>query len=227
MNGWQSTARGSTTSAPRLTGPFRRTGDPAIGVALTAAAVPLWMHLSLLEECRGRVEQALAAVAAGAGRDAQRKVKLLAALGTSLVYTGGAVPEIGAAWTKALEIAESLGDTEYQLRSLFGLWCLSLRQQWASRRSDPGSTVPSLNHAKLIWRRLPGISGPASATDLLTAAKHGSSVRAIVLLSQSIHAAAAGASASRSATSSVIGATIAARCSFARRRISDGRPFAA
>src|SRR5260370_30325852 len=80
------------------------------------------MHLSLLEECRGRVEQALAAVAAGAGRDAKLKVKLLAAMGTSLVYTGGAVPEIGAAWTKALEIAESLGDTEYQLRSLFGLW---------------------------------------------------------------------------------------------------------
>jgi predicted ATPase/DNA-binding winged helix-turn-helix (wHTH) protein len=30
-------------------------GDASIGVALTAAAVPLWMHLSLLEECRGRV----------------------------------------------------------------------------------------------------------------------------------------------------------------------------
>ena len=32
------------------------------------------------------------------------------------------VPEIGAAWTKALELAESLGDAEYQLRSLWGLW---------------------------------------------------------------------------------------------------------
>ena len=40
---------------------FSPGGDASIGVALTAAAVPLWMHLSLLEECRGRVEQALAA----------------------------------------------------------------------------------------------------------------------------------------------------------------------
>ena len=29
-------------------------GDGSIGVALTAAAFPLWMRLSLLEECRGR-----------------------------------------------------------------------------------------------------------------------------------------------------------------------------
>jgi len=30
------------------------------GWPLTAAAVPLWMRLSLPEECRGRAEQALA-----------------------------------------------------------------------------------------------------------------------------------------------------------------------
>src|SRR5262249_33279897 len=35
---------------------------------------------------------------------------------------GAIVPEIGAAWTRALEIAESLYDTEHQLRSLWGLW---------------------------------------------------------------------------------------------------------
>jgi predicted ATPase len=44
-------------------------GDESIGIALTAAAVPLWMHLSLLDECRGRAEQALAILAAGAHRD--------------------------------------------------------------------------------------------------------------------------------------------------------------
>ena len=40
---------------------FSPKGDASIGVALTAAAVPLWMHLSLLDECRSRAEQALAA----------------------------------------------------------------------------------------------------------------------------------------------------------------------
>jgi predicted ATPase len=39
---------------------FSTGGDAQIGIALTAAAVPLWMQQSLLEECRRRVEQALA-----------------------------------------------------------------------------------------------------------------------------------------------------------------------
>jgi predicted ATPase len=101
---------------------FSPSGDPSVGVALTAAAVALWMHLSLMEECRSRVEQALAALAAGANGDARREMKLHAALGASLIHTRGAAgPEIGAAWTKALEIAESLDDAEYRLRSLWGL----------------------------------------------------------------------------------------------------------
>jgi tetratricopeptide (TPR) repeat protein len=49
-------------------------------------------------------------------------MKLHAALGASSIHTRGAVPETGAAWTKALEIAESLDDAEYRLRSLRGLW---------------------------------------------------------------------------------------------------------
>ena len=99
---------------------FSPNGDSTIGVALTAAAVPLWMHLSLTEECRGRVERALATL--GVGRDASREMKLHAALAASLSPTKGFVPEVGAAWTKALEIAESLDEREYQLRALWGLW---------------------------------------------------------------------------------------------------------
>src|SRR6202163_2083600 len=38
---------------------FCPTGAAEVGVALTVAAVPLWVHLSLMEECRGRVERAL------------------------------------------------------------------------------------------------------------------------------------------------------------------------
>jgi predicted ATPase/DNA-binding winged helix-turn-helix (wHTH) protein len=100
---------------------FSPGGDASIGVALTVAAVPMWMRLSLLQECRGRVEQALAALAAGASRDGRGEMKLHAALALSLRYTRGAVPEIGAAWTRVLELAESLDDAEYQLRSLLGL----------------------------------------------------------------------------------------------------------
>jgi predicted ATPase len=101
---------------------FSPKGDASVGVALSAAAVPLWMHLSLLDECRGRMEKALAALRPGANRDAWKEMKLHAALAASLRYTRGAASETGAAWTKALEIAESLEDPEYQLRALWGLW---------------------------------------------------------------------------------------------------------
>ena len=45
---------------------FSPGGDASIGVALTATAVPLWMHLSLIDECRSRAEQALAVPSGGA-----------------------------------------------------------------------------------------------------------------------------------------------------------------
>jgi predicted ATPase len=99
---------------------FSPEGDASIGVALTAAALPLWMNLSLMAECRGRVERALAAVAAG---DERREMQLHLALAHSLTFTRGAAgSEIGGARAKALEIAESLGNAEYQLRALWGLW---------------------------------------------------------------------------------------------------------
>ncbi len=48
-------------------------GQESIGVALTAAAVSLWMRLSLLVECRGRAERALDAFGAGAPAAHTRK----------------------------------------------------------------------------------------------------------------------------------------------------------
>jgi predicted ATPase/DNA-binding winged helix-turn-helix (wHTH) protein len=156
---------------------FSPGGDASIGVALTAAAVPLWMHLSLMEECSARVERALAAIAAGAGRDARREMQLHAALTASLIYTRGAVSEVSAAGTKALEIAESLDDAEYQLRSLWGLWsfrincgqqrvALTLAQRFhalAVGRSEPND--------RLTGERMMGTS-QYYLGDLLSARRH-------------------------------------------------------
>jgi hypothetical protein len=123
------------------------------------------MSQSLLDECRGHVKRALAALAGGANRDADHEMKLHAALGASLIYASDARgPEIGAAWTKTLEIAESLGDAEYQLRSLWGLWffhsasgrnrtALALAQRFrdlAANRPDPSD--------RLVGERLIGAS---------------------------------------------------------------------
>ena len=101
---------------------FSPGGDASIGMALTAAAVPLWMQLSMVEECRSRVEQALARLGREAPIDARGEMKLQAALGASLLFTKGAIPAAVQACTAALRLAESLGDTEHQLRALWEIW---------------------------------------------------------------------------------------------------------
>jgi len=101
---------------------FSPGGDASIGVALTAATVPLWMQLSMVEECSSRVEQALAWLGREVPIDARGEMKLQAALGASLLFTKGAIPAAVQASTVALRLAESLGDTEYQLRALWEIW---------------------------------------------------------------------------------------------------------
>jgi predicted ATPase len=99
---------------------FSPTGAAEVGVALTVAAVPLWVHLSLMEECRSRVERALSGPAES--RDARRNMQLNTALGAALFVMKGSSPEMLAAFTSAFEIAESLDDADYRLRALWGLF---------------------------------------------------------------------------------------------------------
>jgi predicted ATPase/DNA-binding winged helix-turn-helix (wHTH) protein len=101
---------------------FSPTGEAAIGVALTAASVPLWVDLSMMAECCRHVERALARLDSVANLDPRQEMHLRAALGVSLNYITGPISETEAAWTRTLEVAESLDDVEYQLRALRGLW---------------------------------------------------------------------------------------------------------
>ena len=94
---------------------FSPDGDAPTGVALTAAALPLWIRLSLLEECCRRARQALGAASTENPREA---MQLQAALGASTSEAS----EMVAAFTKVLDIAKRLGDVEYQLRALWGLY---------------------------------------------------------------------------------------------------------
>jgi predicted ATPase/DNA-binding winged helix-turn-helix (wHTH) protein len=130
---------------------FSRGADGSIGVALTAAAVPLWARLSLLEERRSRAKQALGALETGGTRDPREEMRLYAALGAATPEA----PEMGAAFTKVLAIAESFGDSEYQLRALHGLYfyhagsgryraalqCAQKFHDLATRGSDPADRL--------------------------------------------------------------------------------------
>ena len=91
-------------------------GDGALLVGLTSAAVPLWFQLSLMGECRARVERALATV--GADEPALRaRMRLLAGLGWALLYSAGPSE---AAWAETLDLANKLADESYRLRALWG-----------------------------------------------------------------------------------------------------------
>jgi len=95
-------------------------GDRRLAVELTIAGVPIWMRLSLSEECRSRVEAALQMLDPTQLERSSEAMQLFSALGSSLTYRFD--PRSSIAWTKALGIARTIGDTENQLRAIRGLW---------------------------------------------------------------------------------------------------------
>jgi predicted ATPase len=99
---------------------FSPKGDAQIGVALALGAVPLWFQLQLIDEAHKQVRLALAS--ADLDRDPHSQMRLQAALAWSLAQIKGQVDETRAAWELTLELAETLDDTDYQLRALWGLW---------------------------------------------------------------------------------------------------------
>jgi predicted ATPase len=101
---------------------FHPDGETAIGIALTVAAVPLWIQLSLMDECRTRVERALTPIGRKSIRGTRHELQLQVALGQALMYTKGTMSEAGAAWARALDLAKSLADADYHLRALWGSW---------------------------------------------------------------------------------------------------------
>jgi predicted ATPase/DNA-binding winged helix-turn-helix (wHTH) protein len=139
---------------------FSPDSDESIGVLLTATAVSLWRRLSLLEECRSRAKQALDALATARNQDPYAKMKLYAALGAFTTE----LTEMGAAFTNAFAIAERLGDPEYQLRALGGLYFFHAAsgrfraaQPFAQKLLDLAASRSDLN-AQLFGEHIVGMA---------------------------------------------------------------------
>jgi predicted ATPase/DNA-binding winged helix-turn-helix (wHTH) protein len=97
-------------------------GDPTLAVDLTAAAAPVWIHHLLIDECRKRIEQAIALFDKKVCRDARRDLQLFSSLAVAHMESTGDASKIDEAWSRAAELAEELNDSEYRIRSLWGLW---------------------------------------------------------------------------------------------------------
>ncbi len=139
-------------------------GSSEIGVALTTAAIPLWLHLSLLRECCARTEQALKILRSDLTHDAHREMKLNAAFAISSLYTQGPSHEVGTTWETTLKLAQELNDPEYQLRALWGLFAFHLgcgefrlALEMAKRFADLATTQPNRDDV-LIGERIVGVA---------------------------------------------------------------------
>jgi predicted ATPase len=130
-------------------------GDTMIGISLTTAAVPLWCQMSLIGECRAQAERALIALDATGVEDDRGRMKLYAAVAPAQMYTLNVARDTTSAWRMALQFADNLDDTEYQLRSLWGLWGTALNR---------GEFIEALAHGK---RFSEVAEGTADANDRL------------------------------------------------------------
>jgi predicted ATPase/DNA-binding winged helix-turn-helix (wHTH) protein len=99
-------------------------GDLEVGIALSAAAVPYFFELSLVEECADRARVALHAI-----RDLRRHpsmqvetLRLLSAYAAALAYTQGPSDGVWYAWTEVLSLARAKQDIHFESRAIWGLW---------------------------------------------------------------------------------------------------------
>ncbi|HEY2537983.1 MAG TPA: winged helix-turn-helix domain-containing protein, partial [Stellaceae bacterium] len=157
---------------------FSPNGDLTIGVALTVAAVPLWFQLSLVDECLGWVERALAALDMAPGPDERRRMQLYAALGWLQMYATARLESSTAAWRTALRLAEELEDTDYQLRALWALWAdrtnhaefgeaLTLASQYRSLSARAGNTADQLVGDRMTGASLHFLGNQAGARECI------------------------------------------------------------
>ena len=106
---------------------FAPAGDPAIGVGLVAASVPLWVSRSMQGEWHAWAESAIQSLdAAGLGGTRQEMI-IRSTLGMSFTLVRDRTPEAYAALTRALELAEKLRDADYQLHILNSQWIYHAR----------------------------------------------------------------------------------------------------
>jgi predicted ATPase len=104
---------------------FSAAGDAAIGIALTAAYVPIWLHSALLVECHERSARALSILDPNTGLTEQLRLQLHIGFGLAACLLGaGPVGETRTVLATALDIAESLNDLDAQLWAMWGLWML-------------------------------------------------------------------------------------------------------
>ncbi len=99
---------------------FSPSGDSSVGVILAADAVPLFLRMSMMSECRHWSVEAIR-VLTDEDRATKLELSLQLSLAISSTYVDGNSEEAETALERGLTLAASLGDAQYQLELLAGL----------------------------------------------------------------------------------------------------------
>src|SRR5579859_7461292 len=144
---------------------FSDHGDAGLGVALVAAAAPLFLELSLLTECRHWAETALAAQAA-AEADPRSEMELQAALGLARLHTEGNSDTALDTLKRAVELAEGLGELGPQLQLIGAL------HMFHTRIGNFRGSIPIALRALEVARAIGDPTGVAEAEWMLGLSHH-------------------------------------------------------
>ncbi len=142
-------------------------GDLSVGVCLAAESVPLWVLMSLLDECHGWKERAIRSLDEAGLRGTRQEMVLQAALGISLQFAKGVTAEAHAALSRALELAEHLGDAEYHLRIIHSLWV------YHTRLGEVRTTLALARQAETVAVSIADPVARATADRMLGVSLHG------------------------------------------------------
>lgn len=127
--------------------------DWETGAALTIASAPLWFHVSQVEEYRDRVIAALACLAQPPDAGTETEAWLQIALGNALWHTRGPVPEMSAAYDRALAVAMSVRSVVLELQARWGICVLhAIRGEYAA----------ALHHSQVLFEFAQSTPDPAA-----------------------------------------------------------------
>ncbi len=115
---------------------FSPDGDARTGIELTISSAPLWLGRSQLGEYWTRVSQSLDALAATDLSGGREEMQLQLSLGHLIFHIHGPGPAEVLTFGRALEVAESLGDTSSMTTALWAL---------ASERAIMGDPAAALS----------------------------------------------------------------------------------
>jgi predicted ATPase len=116
---------------------FSTGGDAEIGASLTVGFAPIWQILSLMGECRDRIERMLATKPPDVDLGQAGEWRMWVAYAHSLAMTLGPIETTRAVVKKAIDVAAGVHDVELQAGLLYAQWSVEFMS------SDHGAALSS------------------------------------------------------------------------------------